>query len=147
MTVCPTGVCGRRIFRFSMSGMPKAEANRIVDGLLETSAVVFGLRDRESPHLWFLPGEQKEVAHYIAAQTGGRYLDVSSDRYAAGLKQIIDEMHLRYELAFKPEPLDGKRHKLRVALTGAAKRTHKRTRLRYRAAYVATASSVRENSH
>jgi hypothetical protein len=122
------------------SGMVRSEADHFINELLETSAVAFGLRDRRSPHLWFwLPGEQKEIAHYIATQTGGQYLEVTPETYATGLEEILQQLHFRYELGFKPEALDGKRHQLRVKLTDAVKNQHKEVRLRYRAAYVPVA--------
>lgn len=106
-----------------------------IDELLETSAIAFGLRDRRSPRIWLL-GEQGAVANYIATETGGQYLRVTPETYAAGLKEILQQVHGRYELGFKPAVLDGKRHKLRVQLTDAAKNQHRGGRLRYRAAYV-----------
>lgn len=118
------------------SGMPKDEANHFIDELLETSAIAFGLRDTRSPHIWWLLGEQREVAHYIVAQTGGEYLEVKPETYAPGLQEILRQLHFRYELGFKPETVDGKRHNLRVELTGKAEAQHKQLRLRYRAAYV-----------
>ena len=118
------------------SGMPRSEADRLIDELLETSAVAYGLKDRRSPGIWFLPGEQKEIAHYIATETGGQYLPVTPETYATGLEEILQQLHFRYELGFKPEALDGKRHKLRVKLADAAKNQHKGVRLRYRTAYV-----------
>jgi len=117
------------------SAMPKSEADHFIDALLETSAVAYGLKDRRSPRLW-IPGEQAEVAKYIAVETGGEYLRVTPDNYAQGLKQILEQLHSRYELGFKPDSLDGKRHKLTVELTQAAKKQHKGVRLRYRVAYV-----------
>ena len=122
------------------SGMPRAEADHFINELLETSAVVFGLKDRRSPGIWWLPGEQKEVAHYIAKETGGEYLQVRPETYAQGLEEILRQLHFRYELGFKPGALDGKRHKLRVSLTGAARKQHKGVRLRNRSAYVPVAS-------
>jgi hypothetical protein len=118
------------------SGMPKSEANHFIDELLETSAIAFGLKDRRSPGIRFLLGEQKEVAHYIATQTGGQYLTVTAENYASGLEEILQQLHFRYELGFTPGVLDGKRHKLWVKLTDAAEKQHKGVRLRYRAAYV-----------
>lgn len=94
------------------SGMPKKEADHFIGELLETSAVAFGIRDLRSPHMWHLLGEQQEVAHYISNQSGGEYLDVSPERYASGLEEILDQLHFRYELGFEPAALDGKRHKL-----------------------------------
>lgn len=119
------------------SGMPKAEADHFINELLETSAIAFGLRDRRSPKIrgsW--GGEQDAVANYIAHETGGEYLWVTPETYEKGLEEILLQLHFRYELGFRPEVLDGKRHKLEVKLADAAKRQHKRVRLRYRLAYV-----------
>jgi len=119
------------------SAMPRSEADHFIDELLETSAIAFGLKDRRSPNMWFpIPAEQKEVAHYIATETGGQYLQVTPETYAEGLKEILRQLHFRYELGFQPQTLDGQRHKLRVELTKAAQAQHKGVRLRYRAAYV-----------
>ena len=118
------------------SGMPREEADHFIDELLETSAIAYGLKDRRSPGMWWLPGEQKEVAHYIATETGGQYLAVTPENYGAGLQEILRQLHFRYELGFKPEALDGKRHELRVTLVDAAKSAHKGMRLKSRAAYV-----------
>jgi len=120
------------------SGMDRSEANHFVDALLETSAVAYGLRDRRSPRIWLI-GEQAAVANYIATQTGGQYLRVTPKTYAKGLEEILQQLHGRYELGFKPEALDGKRHKLRVELAVAGKNQHKGVRLRSRAAYVPVA--------
>lgn len=125
------------------SGMPKSEANHFIDELLETSAVAFGLRDQRSPHIWWVPGEQREVAHYIARETGGQYLDVTPESYGSSLEQILQQLHFRYELGFQPATLDGKRHKLTVKLVGS-RAAHKRLRLRYRAAYVPTTTPTRQ---
>jgi len=116
------------------SAMPRAEADHFIGELLETSAVAYGLRDRRSPRIWSL-GEQGAIANYIATQTGGEYLRVTSETYATGLEEILRQLHGRYELGFKPEVLDGKRHKLLVTLSDAAKKQHK-VRLRHRLAYV-----------
>ena len=124
------------IFRYGdYSGMPRSEADHFIDELLETSAVAYGLKDRRSPRTWLL-GEQGEVANYIATETGGEYLRVTPDTCATGLREILRQLHGRYELGFKPETLDGKRHKLTVKLADAAKNQHKGVRLRYRLAYV-----------
>jgi hypothetical protein len=124
------------------SAMPKSEADHFIDELLETSAIAFGLRDRRSPHIWWwIPAEQKEIAHYIVTQTGGQYLEVTPETYAKGLEEILQRLHFRYQLGFQPETLDGKRHKLAVELTRTARNDHKGVRLRYREAYVPTAQS------
>jgi len=119
------------------SAMPKSEADHFVDELLETSAVAYGLKDRRSPKIRSF-GEQGAVAKYIATETGGEYLQVTPETYATRLGQILQQLHGRYELGFKPETLDGKRHKLTVTLADATKNQHKGVRLRYRLAYVPT---------
>lgn len=116
--------------------MPRSEADHFINELLETSAIAYGLKDRRSPGIWFVPGEQKEVAHYIATQTGGQYLAVTPETYATGLEEILRQLHFRYELGFKPETVDGKRHKLAVKLAPVGKKQHRGVRLRYRPAYV-----------
>ncbi len=120
------------------SGMPRSEADHFIDELLETSAVAYGLKDRRSPRIWLL-GEQGAVANYIATETGGEYLRVTPETYATGLRTILQQLHGRYELGFKPEALDGKRHKLRVTLDEGVQNQRKRLRLRYRLAYVPVA--------
>ncbi len=122
------------------SAMPRGEADRFVDELLETSATVYGLRDRRSPRLvgfrW-LGGEQEAIASYISTQTGGQYLSVTPETYAKGLAEILEQLHLRYELGFQPNALDGKRHKLSVRLAGEGKSKHGGVHLRYRTGYIA----------
>jgi hypothetical protein len=116
------------------SSMSKSEANHFIDELLETSAIAFGIRDRRSPHIWFAPGEKREIAHYIVRQTGGQYFDASPHTYAASLQQILQQLHFRYELGFQPAILDGKLHKLHVELVNHSQ--NRGVRLRYRTAYV-----------
>ena len=125
------------------SSMDKSEADHFIGELLETSAIAFGVRDRRSPHIWLTPGEQKEIAHYLATQTGGQYFDATPETYATALGKILQQLHFRYQLGFKPEALDGKRHKLDVKLTDSAKNQHKGVRLRFRAAYVPTRHEIR----
>lgn len=124
------------------SSMDKSEADHFIGELLTTSAIAFGIRDHRSPHIWFAPGEQKEIAHYIASQTGGEYFDATPETYATALAKILQQLHFRYQLGFKPEALDGKRHKLYVTLTDSAKNQHKGVRLRFRAAYVPTRHEI-----
>jgi len=125
------------------SSMNRSEANHFIDELLETSAIAFGVRDHRSQHLLFAPGEQRAIAHYIATQTGGQYFDASPETYASALAEILQQLHFRYELGFKPEALDGKRHKLRVQFADTVKDQRKAVRLRYRLAYVPIPPGVR----
>jgi hypothetical protein len=127
------------------SAMPKGEANQFIGELLATSAIAFGLRDSRSPHYFSFPvsGEQGSIANYIARQTGGEYFQVTPETYAWGLREILQQLHGRYELGFVPGALDGKRHTLRIKLADHAAVPGKTVRLRYRAAYVAIRNAGR----
>jgi Ca-activated chloride channel family protein len=53
----------------------------------------------------------------IAAATGGGYFELNSaNNLGATFKRIADELHRQYALAFTPQNLDGKTHKLEVKL-------------------------------
>jgi hypothetical protein len=114
------------------SSMPRDEADHFIDELLGSSAIAFGLRDSRSPRIHSFLGEQGAIANYFSTQTGGQYFTVTAENSAEALEQILDQMHSRYEIGFRPEALDGKRHKLTVKLGGS----HRGVRLRYRVAYI-----------
>ena len=118
------------------TGQPHGELNKLVDDFLETSGVVFGIRDSRSPNLHFIIGEQAKIMNYMAKHTGGEYFSVSPSGYESALEAILLQLHFRYELGFSPPAIDGKRHELRVELTKSAKAGHKGLRLRYRPEYI-----------
>jgi len=118
------------------TGQPRHELDKLVDDFLETSGIVFGIRDNRSAGLLFLLGEQAKIMHYMAKHTGGQYYSASPPGYAAALDAVLTQLHFRYELGFIPPAVDGKRHELRVELTREAKEKHKRLRLRFRPEYI-----------
>ena len=118
------------------TGQPHGELNKLVDDFLETSGIVFGIRDYRSPNLHFIIGEQAKIMHYMAKHTGGQYFSTSSSEYERTLETILMQLHFRYQLGFIPLAIDGKRHELRVELTREAKAGHKGLRLRYRPEYI-----------
>jgi len=118
------------------TGQPRHELDKLVDDFLETSGIVFGIRDDRSASLLFIIGEQAKIMHYMAKHTGGQYFSVLPSGYAAALEAVLMQLHFRYELGFIPPAIDGKRHELRVELTKKAKGEHKRVRLRYRPEYI-----------
>lgn len=118
------------------TGQPHGELNKLLDDFLETSGIVFGIRDSRSPDLLFVIGEQAKIMHYMAKHTGGEYISVPPSAYEAALEAILLQLHFRYELGFTPPAIDGKRHELRVELTKSAKAEHKGLRLRYRPEYI-----------
>jgi hypothetical protein len=118
------------------TGQPRHELDQLVDDFLETSGIVFGIRDDRSAVLHFLIGEQAKIMHYMAKHTGGQYFSAPPSGYAAALEAVLMQLHFRYELGFVPPAIDGKRHELRVELTKKAKEQHKRVRLRYRPEYI-----------
>jgi len=79
-------------------------------------------------------------------ETGGQYFEATPDTYSMALQEILLQLHSRYELGFKPERLDGKRHVLRVTLADAVKVQHRGIRLRYRTAYVLGGNAIKIDS-
>jgi hypothetical protein len=55
------------------TGQPHGELNKLIDDFLETSGIVFGIRDYRSPNLHFIIGEQPKIMHYMAKHTGGDF--------------------------------------------------------------------------
>ncbi|SRR5579871_3660117 len=118
------------------TGQPHRQLNELVDDFLETSGIVFGIRDARSPNLLFIIGEQAKIMHYMAKHTGGEYFSVPPSEYEKTLQTILMRLHFRYELGFIPPAIDGRRHELRVELTKSAKAEHRGLRLKYRPQYI-----------
>jgi hypothetical protein len=119
------------------TGQPRSELDKVVDDLLQTSGIVFGIKDAQAPFCCFLIiGEQGQISHYVAKQTGGQFFTASASGYAAALEMILAQLHSRYELGFVPPTIDGKRHKLKVELTKEAGRKHRGIQLRFRREYI-----------
>ena len=118
------------------TGQPHGELNQLVDDFLETSGIVFGIRDYRSPNLHIPFGEQAQIMHYMAKHTGGEYFSAPPSDYEETLETILMQLHFRYELGLIPAAIDGKRHQLRVELTKEAKAQHQELRLRYRPEYI-----------
>jgi hypothetical protein len=122
------------------TGQPKAELNELVDDLLETSGIVFGIKDERSPSPGLMLFEQGEIMHYMARQTGGQFFAVTPSGFAGALEEaIMMQLHFRYELGFVPAVIDGKRHKLKVVLAKEAKEKYRKVRLKFRTEYIPTA--------
>jgi hypothetical protein len=122
------------------TGMPHDELDRVASTLLETSGIVFGIKDANVAEPFtgrFRDGEQAGVLHYLSGTTGGQYFSVKPELYAKALQSILLQLHFRYELAFKPPAVDRKMHKLRVELVGETKKEHDSVQLSYRYAYIA----------
>ena len=117
------------------TGQPHRELNKLVDDFLETSGIVFGIRDNRSPTV-FLIGEQAKIMHYMAKHTGGQYFTVSPSGYDGALETILVQLHFRYELGFIPSSIDGTRHELKVELSKKGEEKHKGVRLRFRPEYI-----------
>ena len=120
------------------TGMPVNELDLVVNDLLETRGIAFGVKDAAAKnytqHRFFR--EQGSVLHYMAKETGGEYFSVSPDAYSDTLRNILLQLHFRYELGFKPPQLDSKKHKLKVEFVGAAREKYKAVRLRFRLEYI-----------
>jgi hypothetical protein len=119
------------------TGQPRSELDQVVDDILETSGIVFGIKDEGAPRCCGLMiGEQGQISHYVAGRTGGEYFSAPAQGYAAALEKILMQVHSRYELGFIPPVIDGRRHKLKVELTQEARGRHKGVRLRVRREYI-----------
>jgi hypothetical protein len=118
------------------TGMPKDELNNLVNDVLETSGVVFGIKDQRVPDMGPLQVEQGEVFHYLASETGGQYLAATPKRYSAALEEILLQLHFRYQLGFQPPALDRTRHTLTVRLTKQARQRYQSVRVRSRPEYI-----------
>jgi hypothetical protein len=119
------------------TGQPRYELDQVVNDILETSGIVFGIKDQMAPKVYGLGnGEVSEISHYVAEQTGGQYLTASAKDYATALDMILVQLHFRYELGFIPPKLDGKRHELKVELTKEAHEKYKGIRLKFRPEYI-----------
>jgi hypothetical protein len=129
------------------TGMPKGELDGLVNDLLETSAIVFGIKDADVRDFFVgtgkLPrGEWGSVLHYMADETGGQYFSAHPNLYTTALDSVLLQVHFRYELGFKPPAIDGKRHQLKVEFVTDAKEQNKAVRLRYRPEYIPTGGSA-----
>jgi hypothetical protein len=118
------------------TGMPLDELNPLVNEILETSGVIFGIKDSRVREMRKLQVEQGAVFHFLSRETGGQYLSVPSDHYEVALEEILLQLHFRYQLGFLPTKLDGKRHTLTVRLTHDASQKYKSVRLRFRTDYI-----------
>jgi hypothetical protein len=130
------------------TGMPKSELDELVNGLLETSAIVFGIKDADVPDFYVgtgrLPrGEWGSVLRYIVDETGGQYFSIHPKLYTTALDSVLLQVHFRYELGFKPSAIDGKRHELKVEFAGDAREQNKTVRLRYRPEYIPNGGNVK----
>jgi hypothetical protein len=126
------------VFLYGGRGAQPIDAlNQMVDDILETSGIVFGIRDELSSTVSPARiGERGHFIHYIVEETGGEYLTAPAKGYAAALDLILTQLHFRYELGFIPPRIDGIRHSLRVELAKKARGKHKGIRLKFRPEYI-----------
>jgi hypothetical protein len=118
------------------TGQPLGELKDLVGDFLETSGIVFGIKDSRYSLVLPLIGEQSQILHYMAKHTGGQYVTAMPAAYGSTLESILVQLHTRYELGFIPSAIDGKRHTLKVELTKEAGAKYKGVRLRFRPEYI-----------
>jgi hypothetical protein len=120
------------------TGAPQREIDVLIGSLLESQGMVYGIKDKNVADFSFhLSFEIPQIFHYLADNTAGEYFSVPDQLYAEALGTIIDQVHFRYQLGFRPAELDGRRHKLKVKLSDAAKKKYRNVRLHARNEYVA----------
>lgn len=116
---------------------PQFELDDLVGDILETSGIVFGIKDEDQSNISPVGrGERGHLVHYIAEQTGGQYFSARPEGYAAALEAILLQLHFRYQLGFIPPSIDGKHHEIDVRLSNQARARHKGMRLRFRTEYI-----------
>ncbi|MGA2814085.1 MAG: hypothetical protein ABSG16_22015 [Candidatus Acidiferrum sp.] len=121
------------------SGMEREEADDVLKDLLETSVIVFGINDgmvRVSPIYLENQHAQPNVAHFLAAKTGGQFFSVKPELFPTALDDILVQVRFRYVLGFQPLELDGKRHSLTVQLTDSARTKFPDAKLAFRPVYI-----------
>jgi hypothetical protein len=127
------------------SGTVADQANRILNDMLQTSGIAFGLSDNGyhfDPKTMFAGGKIFYLAHYYSQGTGGQFYSKTDPKlFSADLDYILLQLHFRYTLGFRPQQLDGKRHRLKVELTEEAKKQFPSTQLRFRPEYIPVATN------
>ena len=122
------------------------EANRIIEDVLETSGIVFGMSDNGYPfdsQQMFRDGKVFYLVHYYSPETGGQFYSTLDPRlFSAALDYILLQLHLRFTIGFKPLVVDGKRHTLKVELTKEAAKRFRGAELRFRQEYIPAASPL-----
>jgi hypothetical protein len=120
------------------------EANRIIEHVLETSGIVFGMSDNGYPfdaEQMFRNGKVFYLVHYYSHETGGQFYSTIDPRlFSAALDYILLQLHLRYTIGFKPLLVDGKRHTLKVELTKEAAKRFPGAEMRFRQEYIPVAA-------
>jgi hypothetical protein len=125
-------------------GAYEHEADRILQKVLETSGVVFGISDggvRFNPDMLFANHQINFLVHYYSEQTGGEYYTAANaGLFPAALDFILTQLHFRYTLGFTPPALDGNRHTLKVEFTKDARARFQGVDLKFRQTYVPVAT-------
>jgi hypothetical protein len=120
----------------------KYDLDQVVDDVLGTSGIVFGIKDESADSQPKVPsGSVGNISHYMAAATGGQYLSVAPRDYATALEMIFVQLHFRYQLGFIPRKIDGKRHELKVELTEDAQQKYRGVQLKFRPEYIPIAEA------
>jgi len=149
------------------SGTHAGEAESILEDLLESSAMVYGLNDgtwyattgtnpagppsifsadptATMPTTHFGPDVEmtRHLVHYYSHETGGEvYSTLEPTHFSDTLDALLTQLHLRYTIGFTPLKLDGKRHHLKVELTSDAHKRFKAAELQFRLEYIPVAKS------
>ncbi len=129
-------------------GLYEHEADRILQKVLETSGIVFGISDggwRFNPDMLFANHQINFVVHYYSQQTGGEYYTATNaSLFPAALDFILTQLHFRYTLGFTPAVVDGNRHTLKVEFTKDARSRFQGVDLKFRQTYVPVAVATKQ---
>lgn len=124
------------------TAMSLYELDLVIDDILETSGIAFGIKDAKVRGIRpYIHNQQDSIFHYMAEQTGGQYFSVPGSQYADALEDILLQVHFRYQVGFHPPSVDGKRHHLKVELVKETQKKY-RAQLRYRPEYIPTSAEM-----
>jgi len=116
------------------------ETDQVIENLTNASAIVFGMSDGKwkfDPEVSFRGKQVRFLAHYYSDELGGNFYSTPDPKqYSAVLDYILSQLHMRYNLGFKPAA-DGKKHTVKVELTKEAQSRYHDVQLRYRKRYFA----------
>ncbi len=117
-------------------GTDSREANTIIEALMESSGMVYGLGEVELHHDVLEDvgsGQTYNQVHYYCRTTGGQfYSTTQTNLFPPTIDYIISQLHARYTLGYQPAKMDGKPHELRVELTKEAQSRFPKTTPRFR---------------
>lgn len=126
------------------TAIPKDEAVRMAREVLShTSLVLYNMREGIEPTVNLTSTQQVPLIRYISRETGGQVFPIKGGAAGETLEKIVARLRARYVIAYRPGPMDGKWHLLRIRLAKKAIRKYATAVLAYRSGYLNAVPSPR----